>query len=62
MLKLRDSGFDLAILLVASTRSNRSALHEAGPGLRANYPISTRAALQTLAAGDDPGGNCIVVL
>ncbi len=62
MLKLRDSGFDRAVLLVASTRSNRTALHEAGAGLLANYPIATRPALRALAAGEDPGGNCLVVL
>ena len=62
MLKLRDSGFDRAVLLIASTRSNRTALHEAGLSLHANYPVATRAALLALAAGDDPGGNCLVVL
>jgi hypothetical protein len=62
MLKLRDSGFDRAVLLVASTRSNRAALHDAGLGFGTNYPIETRAALQALAAGEDPGGNCLIVL
>ena len=62
MLKLRDSGFDRAVLLIGSTRSNRAALHQAGSGPQANYPVATRAALQALAAGEDPGGNCIVVL
>jgi transcriptional regulator with XRE-family HTH domain len=62
MLKLRDSGFDRAVLLIASTRSNREALHEAGSSLEANYPIATRAALQALAVGEDPGGNCLIVL
>lgn len=62
MLKLRDSGFDRAVLLVASTRSNRAALHQAGLSLQANYPIGTRAAVIALAAGQDPGGNCLIVL
>jgi transcriptional regulator with XRE-family HTH domain len=62
MLKLRDSGFDRAVLLIASTRSNRAALHEAAASIEANYPIGTRAALLALASGDDPGGNSLIVL
>jgi transcriptional regulator with XRE-family HTH domain len=62
MLKLRDSGFDRAVLLVAATRSNRLALAAAGDALLANFPISTRPALRALAAGVDPGGNCLIVL
>lgn len=62
MLKLRDSRFDRAVLLVSSTKSNRAALHHAGDGLRANYPIATRAALECLGSGLDPGGNCLIVL
>jgi transcriptional regulator with XRE-family HTH domain len=62
MLKLRDSGFVRAVLLVAGTRSNRLALRQAGHDLDANYPVSTRVALAALAAGRDPGGNCLIVL
>jgi len=62
MLKLRDSGFDRAILLVAGTRTNRRIIHEAGALLAANYPIATRQALAALGQGNDPGGNCLVVL
>jgi transcriptional regulator with XRE-family HTH domain len=62
MLKLRDSGFDRAVLLVAATRSNRLAFAAAGDALLANFPISTRPALRALAAGVDPGGNCLIVL
>ncbi len=62
MLKLRDSGFDRALILVAATRSNRLALREFGPNLRANYPIPSAVALRALVAGEDPGGNSIVVL
>jgi hypothetical protein len=54
VLKLRDSGWDRAIPLVASTRSNRIALRETGEHLRANYPIPPAAALRALAAGDNP--------
>ena len=62
MLKLRDSGFERAVLLVAATRSNRRALREAGSGLEANYPVPTRPALGALAEGSDPGGNCLILL
>ena len=62
MLKLRDSGWDRAILLVAATRTNRSVLVEFGPALRANFPIPGRSALRALALGTDPGGNSIVML
>ena len=62
MLKLRDSAFDRAIMLVAATRSNRLALQDIGPSLLANYPIHSAAALRALAAGEDPGGNSVIVL
>ena len=62
MLKLRDSGFDRAILLVASTRSNRAALREVGSILDGNFPVPPRLALQAIGAGRDPGGNSIVLL
>ena len=62
MLKLRDSGFDRAILLVAGTKTNRRIIHEAGALLAANYPIATREALAALGHGEDPRGNCLVIL
>ena len=61
-LKLRDSGFDRAIILVAATRSNRQVLREFGSSLEADYPITSAAALLALATGDDPGGNSLIVL
>ena len=62
MLKLRDSGFDRAIILVGATRTNRLILREIGESVRANYPVSSRQALDALANGRDPGGNAIMVL
>ena len=62
MLKLRDSGLDRVIILVAPTRTNRMTLREMGDSLRANYPISSRQALDALVNGQDPGGNAILVL
>jgi transcriptional regulator with XRE-family HTH domain len=62
MLKLRDSAFDRAILLVAATRNNRLAMREAGASLRENYPVPARIALKALSAGHDPGGNSLIML
>jgi transcriptional regulator with XRE-family HTH domain len=62
MLKLRDSQIDRAIILVASTRANRTTLRDVGASISANYPISSRRALEALAGRRDPGGNAIVVL
>lgn len=62
MLKLRDSGWERAILLLAGTRSNRLVLRELGPSLRGNFPVPSGAALEALAAGKDPGGNALIVL
>jgi hypothetical protein len=62
MLKLRDSGLDRVIILVAPTRTNRSTLREMGDSLRTNYPIPSRQALQALLSARDPGGNAIIVL
>jgi Helix-turn-helix domain len=62
MLKLRDSGVDRAIILVAGTRTNRSVLREFGPAVRTNFPVASAPALKALIAGADPGGNAIVIL
>lgn len=62
MLKLRDSGLDRVIVLVAPTRTNRATLREVGDSIRTNYPISSRQALDALVNGRDPGGNAILVL
>jgi len=62
MLKTRDSGVDLAVLLIAASRTNRSMLREAGGIAKINYPISSSEALAPLRAGKNPGGNAIVML
>jgi transcriptional regulator with XRE-family HTH domain len=59
--KQRDLGCRRAILLVADTRHNRAVL--AGvPDLATRFPVGTRACLAALRRGDDPGGDCLVVL
>jgi transcriptional regulator with XRE-family HTH domain len=60
-LKQRDIGSRRVILLVADTRHNRAVL-EAHPELVERFPVSTRACLQALRDGRDPGGNAIVLL
>lgn len=62
VLKLRDSGLDRVVILVAATRTNRTILREVGGSVRSNYPIPSRQALDALMGGRDPGGNAIVVL
>jgi transcriptional regulator with XRE-family HTH domain len=59
--KARDLGVERVVLLVASTRHNRNviALH---PELYQRFPIGTRACLAALARGEDPGGDCLVIL
>ena len=62
MLKARDSGITVAILLVSASRTNRSMLREAGGIARINYPISSSDALACLEAGKGLAGNAIVLL
>jgi transcriptional regulator with XRE-family HTH domain len=60
--KRRDIGARRLILLVRGSHANRRMIHEAGPILQAEFPISTRQALAALAAGEDPGGDCLILL
>jgi transcriptional regulator with XRE-family HTH domain len=59
--KQRDLGALRAILLVTDTRHNRAVLASV-PGLRAQFPVATRACMTALARGVDPGGDCLVLL
>lgn len=61
-LKRRDLGAQRLILLLAATAANRRATREAGPALADAFPITTRAALEALAAGCDPGGDALLFL
>lgn len=60
--KRRDSGIDRVILVVADTRTNRSALRAAGDVLAASYPVAASHAIAALAAGRDPGGDALIVI
>lgn len=60
--KQRDIGAARLILLVQASHANRRMLREAGPALAAEFPVGTRRALAALASGEDPGGDCLIVL
>jgi transcriptional regulator with XRE-family HTH domain len=59
--KQRDLGAKRAILLVADTRHNRIVIDQV-PDLRHQFPIDTRHCLAALGRGEDPGGDCLVIL
>jgi hypothetical protein len=61
-LKVRDSGVEHVLLVLAETKANRYALAHADPILGATFPVSPRRALAALAAGRHPGGSAIVFL
>jgi hypothetical protein len=61
-LKLRDSGMDAVLVIVADTHRNRAALRELAPLLADDFPVTARKALVALRAGDHPGGSAIVLL
>ena len=61
-LKLRDSGFDRMILLIADTRHNRHVLRLAGESLASAFPVSGREALSDLERGRCPRGSPIIVI
>jgi transcriptional regulator with XRE-family HTH domain len=60
--KQRDLEASRLILLIARTGANRRVLADAGPSLSRDFPVLTRQAMAKLAAGQDPGGDCLVVL
>lgn len=61
-LKMRDSGVDRAILLVASTRHNRAVLREHRGALASTFPLTTAEVMGALRAGRIPDASGIVVL
>ena len=60
-LKKRDLGADRVVLLIADTPNNRKVL-DLHPELRERFPIGTRKCLAALGRGEDPGGDCLVIL
>jgi len=61
MLKLRDSGWDRAVLLIRASRSNRTVIREFAQLVAINYPIRQGQASSALEEGRDPGGNCLIL-
>jgi transcriptional regulator with XRE-family HTH domain len=61
-LKRRDLAATRLLMLVAATTANRRALREASPLLGQAFQTDTRAVLRTLAAGLDPGADCLILL
>jgi transcriptional regulator with XRE-family HTH domain len=61
-LKRRDGGVSGVILLLPDTRQTRAFRREFADLLVADYPVSGRRALASLAEGSEPGGGAIVVL
>jgi transcriptional regulator with XRE-family HTH domain len=61
-LKQRDLGVARLVLLVSDTHANRAAIRAAGSILRESFPIGSRQALSALAAGQDPGGDALIIL
>ncbi len=54
-LKMRDSGTDAVIVVVADTPLNRRAVAAAAPMLSGTFPVTARKALAALAEGRYPG-------
>lgn len=62
MLKLRDSGFDAVLWVIADTRGDRDALAAGASTILPDFPISARKALGALADGRHPGGSAVVLI
>ena len=61
-LKLRDSGADRMLLIVADTRHNRAVLRLTAADFAEAFPIPGRSALKALRDGLQPAGSAIVVV
>ena len=62
MLKLRDSGLEHVLVVIADTRRNRDAVAAAASTILADFPVPQRRAMAALAAGEHPGGSALVLL
>jgi transcriptional regulator with XRE-family HTH domain len=62
LLKKRDVQADRLILLIGASTANREGLRRAGPVIRESFSIGTKAALRSLANGQPPPTDAIVVL
>jgi hypothetical protein len=60
-LKQRDVGANSLILLLADTPNNRKVL-ELYLELHERFPVGTRKCLSAVGRGEDPGGDCLILL
>lgn len=60
--KMRDGGVASVLLVVADTPGNRRAIDAAGPQVAADFPVSARSALASLAAGERPTGSALIFI
>jgi len=58
--KQRDSGIESLVLVLKDNAANRRAVGEAGAALLDLFPLGSRAVLDALRSGLEPGGNGIV--
>jgi len=61
-LKRRDSGIPRVVLVVASTRHDRTILREHRAALASTFPLDTAVVMAALRAGEAPPENGIVVI
>jgi transcriptional regulator with XRE-family HTH domain len=59
--KARDDQVNLLLLVVANTRANRRALHEAAPLLATEVPLTTRQVMAALRRGAAPTASGVVI-
>lgn len=60
--KRRDLGATRLLLVISDSNANRRAIAEVAPMLSAAFLLGTRHVLGRLAAGQDPGRDCLLVL
>lgn len=60
--KVRDGGVSSVLLIVADTPTNRRAIAAAGAQVAADFPVSARMALASLAAGERPVGSALIFI
>jgi hypothetical protein len=61
-LKQRDGNVPRLVLLIKATQHNRQTLASTADVLATIFPLGTRATLEALSQGVDPGDNGIVLL
>jgi len=61
-LKARDGDVDAVSLVLLDSRHNRAFVRAHAGVLQARFPVPPRRALESLRAGDDPGGGSVILL